>query len=117
MKQRLLVMNGQRLLQTERDGEWQVSKVDKAGLIKPGIYNFSAAVIADKAKTYDGVVLHADGEFVFQQVGRMMVKHEVRNFDKVPAAGNNIAVRYNGGLGLVVQSSGASPELGRGVRR
>ena len=39
MKQRLLVMNGQKILQHEQEGRWQNDKVEKAGLVKPGIYN------------------------------------------------------------------------------
>lgn len=31
MKQRLLVMNGQRLVQNEQEGQWVTNKVDKAG--------------------------------------------------------------------------------------
>jgi hypothetical protein len=31
MKQRLLVMNGQRLVQIEKEGQWATDKVDKAG--------------------------------------------------------------------------------------
>lgn len=116
MKQRLLVMNGQRLLQTERNGEWQVSKVDKAGQIRPGIYNFSSAVIADRTKTSDGVVLHADDEFVFQQVGRVMVRHDVRNLVKLPTIGDNARIQYSGDRGKAVQIA-AAESLGRGVKR
>ena len=38
MKQRLLVMNGQKLVQSEQGGQWVTSKVEKAGAIKPGLY-------------------------------------------------------------------------------
>jgi hypothetical protein len=31
MKQRLLVMNGQKILQHEQEGRWQNDKVEKAG--------------------------------------------------------------------------------------
>ena len=70
MKQRVLVMNGQRLLQNEQGGQWATSKVDKAGAIKPGIYDIYLAGNADKAKTYAGVIVHADGASVYQQVGK-----------------------------------------------
>ena len=49
--QRLLVMNGQRLLQSEQGGQWNTDKVEKAGTIKPGIYNIHLSAQADKAKT------------------------------------------------------------------
>ena len=35
MKQRLLVMNGQRIVQAEQEGAWANQKVDKAGALKP----------------------------------------------------------------------------------
>lgn len=34
-KQRVLVMNGQRVLQSEEAGKWKNDNVDKAGSIKP----------------------------------------------------------------------------------
>ncbi|WP_407214844.1 KfrB domain-containing protein [Enterobacter kobei] len=37
-KQRVLVMNGQRVLQSEETGKWKNDNVDKAGSIKRGIY-------------------------------------------------------------------------------
>lgn len=48
MKERLLVMNGQRIVQAEKDGAWTNQKVDKAGALKPGIYNLYTAQAADK---------------------------------------------------------------------
>jgi hypothetical protein len=76
MKQRLLVMNGQKILQHEQEGRWQNDKVEKAGPVKPGIYNLFLASQADKTKTHDGVILHADRDNVFQQVGKSVVKHD-----------------------------------------
>jgi hypothetical protein len=54
MKQRLLVMNGQRIVQSEQGGAWTIEKVDKAGAIKPGIYNLHTALPADKSQRYVG---------------------------------------------------------------
>ncbi len=70
MKQRLLVMNGQKLLQSEQGGQWATTKVEKAGAIKPGIYNIHLAMPADKVKSHDGLVLHLDKEHLYQQVGK-----------------------------------------------
>ena len=47
MKERLLVMNGQRIVQAEKDGAWTNQKVDKAGALKPGIYNLYTAQAAE----------------------------------------------------------------------
>ena len=73
MKQRLLVMNGQRLVQSEQGGQWNTDKVEKAGTIKPGIYNIHLSAQADKAKTQDGVIVYADQDHIYQQVGKSLI--------------------------------------------
>ncbi len=113
-KQRLVVMNGQRLLQGERGGEWTVQKVDKAGALKPGIYDIHLSGAADKTRSYDGVVLFADKQFVYQQVGKSYVKHERQDFAKVPEAGANSSIRYEDGKAITTPSS---LKLGRGLSR
>jgi hypothetical protein len=55
--------------------------------VKPGIYNLYLASQADKTKTHDGVILHADRDSVFQQVGKSVVKHDRVDFLKAPAIG------------------------------
>ncbi|WP_232422343.1 KfrB domain-containing protein [Methylosarcina fibrata] len=55
---------GQRTLQNEQDGAWTNQKVDKAGALKPGIYNLYLAEQADKTKRYDGVIVHVDSNHI-----------------------------------------------------
>jgi hypothetical protein len=112
MKQRLLVMNGQRLVQSEQGGQWNTDKVEKAGTIKPGIYNIHLSAQADKAKTQDGVIVYADQNHVYQQVGKSFVKHDRLSFDKVPEIGGNLSVKYDNGKAIVAPSS---IKLGRGI--
>jgi len=95
MKQRLLVMNGQRIVQSAQDSDWSNQKVDKAGLLKPGIYNLFTATKADRAKPHTGAILHADGDSIFQEEGRAIVAHERRNFDKVPDIGSSKTISYD----------------------
>lgn len=57
MKQRIVVMNGQRIVQSEQGKDWIITKVRKAGHTQPGVYNISTAVQASRDKTYEGVVL------------------------------------------------------------
>ena len=114
MKQRVLVMNGQRLLQNEQGGQWATSKVDKAGAIKPGIYDIYLAQPADKAKTYAGVIVHADGASVYQQIGKTLIKHAAGDFAKVPGTGIDTSVSYQDGLAHI---SGASVKQGRKLSR
>ena len=112
MKQRLLVMNGQRLVQSEQGGQWNTDKVEKAGTVKPGIYNIHLSTQAEKTKTYDGVIVHADKGHVYQQVGKNFVKHARSDFDKVPDIGSNSSVRYDGSKAVF---SVSTVKLGRKI--
>ena len=95
MKQRLLVMNGQRIVQSEQGGAWTNQKVDKAGELKPGIYNLYMAQQADKSQRHEGVIVHADSNSVFQQVGKQFVMHSRSDFDKVPDIGSAKSINYD----------------------
>lgn len=87
MKQRLLVMNGQQIVQAEQDGKWKNSKVSRAGLLRAGLYNLYTAARADKAQVHDGTIIYADDAWVYQQKGRTCVAHALSDFDKVPEIG------------------------------
>lgn len=104
MKIRLLVMNGQRLVQSEQGAQWNTEKVEKAGAVKPGIYNIHLSAAADRSKSHDGPIIYADKENVYQQTGKGLVKHDLADFDKVPDIGGNSSVRYNGDKAVVLQS-------------
>lgn len=98
-------MNGQRLVQNENAGQWEADKVDKAGAIKPGIYNIHLATDANQAKAYEGVIIHADKASVYQHVGKSFVKHDRALFDKVPVIGSNTSIEYEGNKAIVAASS------------
>ncbi len=112
MKQRLLVMNGQRLVQSEKGGEWNTDKVEKAGAVKPGIYPIHLSTQADKAKIHQGPVIHSDKEHVYQQVGRSFVMHDRADFDKVPEIGANSTIKYENGKASVTANT---MKLGRSL--
>lgn len=95
MKQRILVMNGQRIVQSEYDNQWVTTKVGKAGQIPPGIYNISTSTPALKDKAYDGVVVHADQENIYQLVGKNCIRHSAHDFQKAPPIGTNATIRYD----------------------
>ena len=88
--------------------------MEKAGLVKPGIYNLYLASQADKNKTHDGVILYADKESVFQQVGKSFIKHARSDFDKVPEGGSNASIRYDQGRAV---ASVLAAHLSRGLSR
>lgn len=106
MKQRLLVMNGQRLLQSEQAGQWQTVKVDKAGALKPGLYDLHLATRADPARVHSGLILHADGSHVYQQCGKSLVWHDRGGFGRVPGTGDSVTIRYEAGRAIIEPSTG-----------
>ena len=114
MEHRVLVMNGQRLLQSVRDGKWVTNKVDKAGRLKPGIYSLQQAKPADRSKRHEGVVLHVDRDRVYQQVGKRIVYHAAQAFKATPQPGESVAIEYRGD---VATSALANAEIRRGMRR
>lgn len=95
MKQRLLVMNGSKIVQANKDGGWHNQKVDKAGSLKPGIYNIYNAKDADKSSKQSGVIVHADKDNVYQQVGKGFVAHATSSFDVLPEIGKNKTISYS----------------------
>ncbi|WP_017842774.1 IncP plasmid survival protein KfrB [Methylotuvimicrobium buryatense] len=113
MKQRLLVMNGQRILQGESDGAWTSQKVDKAGTLKPGIYNIYTAEPVDKSQRYDGVIVYADKNSVYQQIGKKFVMHARQDFDIVPTYGSVKSINYNDHGKAVISSETAKLSRGR----
>lgn len=116
MKHRVLVMNGQRIVQNEQTpGTWQTEHVDKAGQLKPGIYNIYAATAADKSRAHDGVIVHADKQGIYQQIGKQFVKHDRENFDKVPEIGSAKSITYD--QSGRAQVAVASEKLGKKLSR
>lgn len=87
-------MNGQRIIQRAEEGKWQNYKVEKAGAIKPAIYNVYLATPAEKRKTYEGVVVHAEDDAVYQQVGRGFVMHARNDLDTVPVIGGAYRIEH-----------------------
>ena len=95
VNQRLLVMNGQCVMQQEDQGRWRNVKVKKARGVKSGIYNIYTANKADKAKEHSGVILYTDKTIVYQQVGKgQYVTHDRADFAKPPEPGETHRGRH-----------------------
>ncbi|MDP5168566.1 KfrB domain-containing protein [Pseudomonas syringae] len=117
MKQRLLVMNGQKLVQDEKaPGKWETVNVEKAGTLKPAIYNIHQSQQADKAIAHTGIVVHANKEHVFQQVGRQYIQHNRLDFDKVPDIGSVKIISYTAESGKAAIEAPVQAES-RGIKR
>jgi len=100
MTQRILVMNGQRLIQTYHDNqEWKTDKVERALGLKPGIYNiYLAKIVEDNHKQtpneFNGVIVHINNTAVVQQIGKDFIMHDRKRFTKAPMIGDNITIQY-----------------------
>ncbi len=94
MKLRLVVMNGHRLVESQRDGKWRIEKVGKANGLTPYIYNLFMAERVDKTRQYDGVVLYADRQFVYQVFKKGYVRHDAADFELAPAYGERVRIAY-----------------------
>ncbi|WP_419635405.1 KfrB domain-containing protein, partial [Thiolapillus sp.] len=95
MKRRVLVMNGQRIVQSDSGEGWRSEKVEKAFNLKAGIYNIYTASPTDKTQASSGVIVHADKDSVYQQCGKKIVMHSRNDFDRVPGIGSAKRIEYN----------------------
>lgn len=120
MKQRLVVMNGQRIVQTTPPGADSFDAASnvvagKAGSLKPGLYNLYSSSAADKAQSYKGQVIHSDKEFVYQKTNSNIIKHERSDFDIVPDIGAALSISY--GENGRAQTEVTTLQQGRGLKR
>ena len=106
-------MNGQRILQNDQEGAWTNQKVDKAGALKPGIYNLYLAEQADKTKRYDGAIVLVDSSHIYQQIEKNFIMHSRSDFDSVPVIGNVKSISYNDKGRAVVSSEAVKISRGR----
>jgi len=97
LKQRLLVMNKQKLLQNEINGEWKTQKVSKEPNLKPGIYDIYLAKepLKDKLVEYVGTIIHINKDHVFQKTGSSFIMHKCDVFEKLPGIGKTLTIQYN----------------------
>ncbi len=99
-KLRMIVMNGQKILQTQNNNEWEtigtIKKVDEG--IKPGVYNISLAKTPSDKNQYDGQIIHIDKEnaIFYQQVKKDFIVHQLKAIDGKPVAGKDVAIQYDG---------------------
>ncbi|MBJ7262214.1 MAG: conjugal transfer protein TraO [Burkholderiaceae bacterium] len=115
MKERLIVMNGQRIVQSEVGGKWSNQQVEKAGPMRPGIYNLYSAKPVDKSITSQGLIIHSDQTTIYQEVGRQVVAHSKSDFDKSPAVGLDRVISYDATGRAAVSTAQASLKRGRPI--
>ncbi len=96
-------MNGQKIIQTQnpKSKDWEDTKVLPHTSVKPGFYYLDAAKLPDRTVASDGQFVHKDRNFLYQQCGKHLVKHELSAFTNPPAEGTVGRVRYQKGKASV----------------
>ena len=99
-KQRIIVMNGQKILQTLINNGWETTGTIKKAEegIKPGIYNIYLSKAPSDNKQYEGKILHIDKEdaVFYQQVNKDFIAHKLDAVDGKPVAGKDMVIKYDG---------------------
>ena len=92
MKQRLVVMNGQRVIQTvalenETFDSASNEVLGKANGIKPGVYNLYLAQPPKSGIEHSGMVIHKDKNVIYQKTKAGIVAYELSLFDQIHSSG------------------------------
>lgn len=99
-KQRIIVMNGQKILQTLVNDVWETTGTIKKAEegIKPGIYNIYLAKTPSVKNQYEGKILYIDKDSAvfYQQVNKGFIVHKLNAVDGKPVAGRDVAIKYDG---------------------
>jgi hypothetical protein len=99
-KLRMIVMNGQKILQTQNNNDWEtigtIKKVDEG--IKPGVYNIYLAKTPVDKNRYEGQIIHIDKDnaVFFQQVNKDFIVHQLDSVNVKPVAGKDVSITYDG---------------------
>ena len=99
-KLRMIVMNGQKILQTQNNNEWEtvgtIKKVEEG--IKPGVYNIYLAKTPVDKNQYEGQIIHIDKEnaVFYQQVNKDYIVHQLNAVNGKPVAGKDVEIQYDG---------------------
>ena len=105
-KQRLVVSNNSKTVETEVDGSWSIEKVESPNGLKAGVYNLHQAldVARNTEQKIEGTILHADKSRVYQSIGQnVIVAYERNAFAQVPPIGQNVTVDYSYGRAAVAE--------------
>lgn len=106
-KLRMIVMNGQKIIQALVNNEWEttgtIKKVEEG--IKPGIYNIYLAQKPEDKKQYEGKILYVDkeNEVFYQQTGKDFIVHQLNAINGKPVAGKDVMIEYGEGKAQLTQ--------------
>ena len=99
-KLRMIVMNGQKIIQAQINNEWETARTIKKAEegIKPGIYNIYLAKTPENKKQYEGKILYIDkeNEVFYQQTGKDFIVYQLNAMSGRPVAGKYVVIEYDG---------------------
>ena len=99
-KLRMIVMNGQKILQTQNNNDWEtigtIKKIEEG--IKPGVYNIYLAKTPVDKKQYEGQIIYVDKDnaIFYEQVNKDYIVHQLNAVDGKAIAGKNVVIAYDG---------------------
>ena len=107
-KLRIVVMNGQKIIQALINNEWETTGTIKKAEegIKPGIYNIYLAKTPEDKKQYEGKILYIDkeNEVFYQQTGKDFIVHQLNMVNGKPVAGKDVVIEYDGQKAYLIQN-------------
>lgn len=93
MKTRLVVMNGQRVLQAEEAGQWVNERIQKAGIgVDAGIYDLYLSVELPVGQVGSGIIIHTDKNHIYQYDGKKIIKYDKNNFSQKLTVGDTPSI-------------------------
>lgn len=109
--QKVSVMNGSRLHESFRDGQWTVQTSDPQGMLPRGVYRLDKAtpVKPEVDRRYEGAILHVGKADVYQLYGDTVVRHDRSRFQQVPSIGEAAKIDYSNGRAVLANRAPQSP--------
>lgn len=92
---RVVVMNGQSVVQVGQVGSWTIEQVERAGSLKPGIYDLGRAREPQAGVLYEGPILLAEREGIYQAASGGIIKHAAGIFSLFPPIGQIRFIEYD----------------------
>lgn len=109
---RVVVANGSRQVESEFNNKRFVTKVDDAANLPKGIYDLRAAQQPQQTgeRRYEGAVIHATKDTVYQLAGNEIIRHNARLFERAPTVGTNFNATYNNGRLVSTSQATQTPQ-------
>lgn len=111
MQKRVVVLNGHKVLQAEQNGTWTNERVEKAGALRPGLYELFSAQQSDRSTSTSGALVIVDDGVLYQVTSTGLVGHACSDFDALPAVGVHGTVNYDANMraSFSIQTPAAAP--------